>query len=162
MEMEVTIEIKGMQQIQHKINQLVPAGIKAVLTRSHNRIKIMLVKAAHNYAPISPSKGQYIRTLKTGITKRHNFNPGGLTRSIIGKATEDYVELFVASNSDGGQYAKKMHEWQGGWGEGTKARGPQAGNTFITRAITDNEGNIIKIYESELDKEINRLNHGQL
>ena len=160
MEMDFKIETKGMQKVQRKLNVLVPQRVKVVLLKSHNRIKLVILKVAHNYAPISPTKGQYMQTLVTGISKRTTLNPGGLTRSIIGRATDEFVEIFVPSNSEAGQYAKKMHEWSGGWGEGTKARGPQAGREFITRAIKDNEGNIIKIYEDELDKEINRLNHG--
>ena len=162
MEMDFVIETKGMQKVQRKLNTLIPQRVKVVLLKSHNRIKLVILKTAHSYAPISPTKGQYVGTLVGGKSGRTTLNPGGLTRSIIGKATDEFVEIFVPSNSEAGSYAKKMHEWEGSWGAGTKARGSQAGNQFITRAIKDNEENIVKIYEDELDKEINRLNHGKL
>jgi hypothetical protein len=84
--------------------------------------------------------------------------PGGLQSSIKVITDENHAEIFVPSNSPAGSYAFKMHDEKGSkWkerGPGTQAKGPQADDKFIFRAITDNEGNIIAIMKDQIDKAI--------
>ena len=53
----------------------------------------------------------------------------------------DHVDILVPSNSAAGDYAKKMHDEKGRtWknrGVGTVAKGPQADEKYIERAIED-------------------------
>lgn len=54
-----------------------------------------------------------------------------------------HVDIYVPMNSDAADYAKKMHDEKGQtWknrGVGTVAKGPQADDEFIERAIEDKE-----------------------
>ena len=82
--------------------------------------------------------------------------PGGLMRSITFASDAEKAEVFVASNSEAGKYAKKMHDDKGlSWwnrGPGTEAKGPQADHKFILRAIQDEGENMAKIIDSEMEK----------
>jgi hypothetical protein len=84
--------------------------------------------------------------------------PGGLMKSIAFSSSDSHAEIFVPSNSPAGSYAFKIHELKGSkWkerGPGTQAKGSQADDKFIMRAITDNEGNIIAIMKDQIDKAI--------
>ncbi len=82
--------------------------------------------------------------------------PGGLMRSITFASDADTAEIFVPSNSEAGKYARKIHDDKGiSWwkrGPGTQAKGPQAREKFILRAIQDNEDTALKIIDSEMEK----------
>lgn len=79
--------------------------------------------------------------------------PGGLMRSIMFRATPGYAEIYVPANSPAGSYAYKIHEERySKWrelGPGSQAKGPQAREKFITRAILDNEHAIFQIVRDE-------------
>ncbi len=80
--------------------------------------------------------------------------PGGLMRSITFASDAEKAEIFVPSNSDAGKYARRIHDDKGiSWwkrGPGTQAKGPKADDRFILRAITDNEGPMLKIIDGEM------------
>ena len=82
--------------------------------------------------------------------------PGGLMRSIQFRATPQYAEIFVSAGSPAGKYAYKMHEEKGiRWhkrGPGTQAKGPQADDKFITRAIEAETPTMRRICEEEFGK----------
>jgi hypothetical protein len=84
--------------------------------------------------------------------------PGGLMRSIAFTSSDSQMEIFVPSNSPAGTYAKKIHDEKGStWkerGPGTQAKGPQADEKFIERAVKDNEANILAIITDQVNKAI--------
>lgn len=86
--------------------------------------------------------------------------PGGLMRSITFRSDDRMAEIFVPANSPAGTYAFKIHEEKGSaWkerGPGTQAKGPQADDKFIIRAIRDNEKNFISMVTDELNKALER------
>lgn len=85
-------------------------------------------------------------------------SPGGLMRSITFQASAKRVEIFVPANSPAGEYAFRIHEEFGvTWfhrGPGTQAKGPQAREKFIERAITDSGTAIVGIVRDEVSKSI--------
>lgn len=86
--------------------------------------------------------------------------PGGLMRSIGMTSSATDATVFVASNSEAGKYAFRIHEEKGKtWknrGPGTVAKGAKADDKFITRAITDTRQKQVEILKSEIDKAIQR------
>lgn len=82
--------------------------------------------------------------------------PGGLMRSIAFASDADKAEIFVPSNSEAGKYARRIHDEKGltWWkrGPGTQAKGAEADDRFILRAITDNEATMVKIIDAEMRK----------
>ena len=69
--------------------------------------------------------------------------PGGLVKSIECESDENHIEVFVASNSDAGEYAQIIHDLKGvKWherGPGTQAKGDRADEKFIERAQPEAE-----------------------
>ena len=160
MAVEVTMKIQGLSEVRRKLATLAPAEMKRATAKAHNRMELIVLGDAKNFTPISPTKSQFARTLVGKRSKQTTFNPGGLMRSVRTRATVDFMEVFVASNSEGAKYAKKIHEKEGitRWGPGTIAKGPQAKEQFLVRAIRSNEKNIIIIYNDEIKKSMVRLN----
>jgi hypothetical protein len=93
---------------------------------------------------------------KANATSRPN--PGGLTRSIDYRVTEDDAEVFVSANSEAAKYAKKIHDEKGAtWfnrGPGTVAKGPQADELFILRAVQSNRQTVLDLIRGELDRRL--------
>jgi|LSQX01.1.fsa_nt_gb cell division septum initiation protein DivIVA len=87
-------------------------------------------------------------------------NPGGLERSIQGEyeRSKKEIRIFVASNSEAGSYAVKMHDEKGiTWhnrGAGTIAKGARADHMFIERAIDENESKVAPTLEAAIMQEI--------
>jgi hypothetical protein len=69
--------------------------------------------------------------------------------------------IGVPMNSGARDYAYKIHSLKGkSWnkrGLGTRAKGSQADEKFITRAVEDETKNIILIFESEINKALEAL-----
>ena len=84
--------------------------------------------------------------------------PGGLQNSITMRNTPEQAEIFVPENSPAGKYAVRIHDMKnqpGGWhnrGPGTIAKGAQADEKFIERAINDNMPEIDRIVNDQIDK----------
>lgn len=120
-----------------------------VALRANNRVGKTVADLAATYSPISPKKSQ---------GGGEEAAPGGLQNSIRHKATPAYVDIHVPINSQAGTYAVKMHdkkrkEWFRR-GRGTVAKGPQADDKFIERAIGDSwkAGIIRNIWFGEIRK----------
>lgn len=87
--------------------------------------------------------------------------PGGLEHSIRwqvkGSGLFQDGEVFVAANAEAGKYAKRIHDDKGkSWhkrGAGTRAKGTQADDKYIERAIEKAR----KTFEQELYKTFGRL-----
>jgi hypothetical protein len=84
--------------------------------------------------------------------------PGGLTMSIQGEARDNVAEIYVPANSPAGEYAGKIHDERGiTWinrGPGTQAKGPQAKEKFIERAINDSRIAFETILKAQVAKAI--------
>lgn len=133
-----------------------------------------MAKAAHVYAPVSPTqdeidrerarrKGVRVSSVKKTRLRRKVRNkpiPGGLERSItavnetIGDAVR--VSCYVRTPSEAQAYANVIHNEKGKrWfkrGIGTVAKGEKADERFIERARDEN----LKRYFGAIDKAIQR------
>ena len=89
---------------------------------------------------------------------RAPIDEGFLTADITNKTVENKkswsTAILIPSNATSAEYAIAMHE--GSYNPGVKSRkkamktGKPTGRKFITRAIDENRGDIVKIIESEL------------
>lgn len=141
--------------------------------RALYRAGALVKDTAVRYAPKSPTTQERKRMSKAtkaqwaaakarrSARSTSRDTPGGLMRSIQFKATKDNAEIFVAANSEAGRYAFAIHELKGKtWknrGVGTIAKGSQADDKFITRAIKDREEDIFRIMEHVLSDAISKL-----
>lgn len=170
----ITIDTGGLDRLFDKL-----ARFPDNMERGFARIGLKVRGTASKYAPKSPSKAQ----LKADAGRREkaigrwrrmtgnfkplgtftanastSYAPGALQKSITSKAARNYVEVYVPANSPAGSYAYKMHEERyKTWthrGIGTKRKGPQAREKFITRAFEKHlqDGSIEKILTDELKK----------
>ena len=121
------------------------------LRRALFRCGALAKRVAVQYAPISPTAALLVsKKPATGAT------PGGLMRSINFASDDKQAEVFVPSNSEAGKYAFRIHEekclswWRRG--PGTTAKGPQADDKFIIRAIQDSQKDMVRIVDSEMEK----------
>lgn len=129
-----------------------------------------LVAVAKNYAPVSPTQKEldeaYMRRRgkkklaarkKTARFKerKNRPSPGGLERSIFGKAAEDGGYLYIPATAPAAKYAHYIHDMKGVlWhkrGIGTQKKGGQADDQFITRAIYDNTTKLADIMRKAME-----------
>ena len=151
-----TVEVKGLPEV---IRSMRDAGriVSAVAANGLPRIGRVVVRTAVEYAPRSPTKAEYERTLKRKTSSsRQDFFPGGLEKSIEFETAPDKCVVFVRENSYAGKYAKRIHDERGvTWrnrGPGTIAKGDHAREKFIERAVKDCEDSINRIMLDEFDK----------
>jgi hypothetical protein len=174
----VSVNVSGLNAALNKM-QALPAQIAQVLERTTYRIGALVKDAAKQYAPISPNQSmlnqmRQIRLVNAGYSNKkiRRFKkfgkarrkqsassrpmPGALQNSITMRNTPDYAEVFVPENSPAGKYAVKIHDEKGQtWrnrGPGTVAKGAQADDKFIERAINDNMPEMDRIIEDQIDK----------
>ncbi len=156
-------EIRGVDGVTQLIARSGVAARRAGM-EAMRRIAAAVRKKAFEYAPKSPTQTITSRTLKLKRRTSSKKTPGGLERSIRGE-TENTPEgpiarIFIASNSEAGAYAKRIHDEKGKtwWkrGPGTVAKGPQADEKFVFRAIEDLRQYFVPILEQEIRKELAR------
>lgn len=133
-----------------------------------------MAKAAHTYAPVSPTqeeidrerarrKGVRVSKVKKTRLRRKVKNkpiPGGLERSIYATdetvGTDVRVSCYVRTPSEAQAYANVIHNAKGTrWfkrGIGTVAKGEKADEKFIERARDEN----LMRYFAAIDKSIQR------
>jgi len=79
---------------------------------------------------------------KAAAQFRRIVTGGGVTHSIH-TSGPSVAEIYVPINSAAGEYAKRMHDEKGqtwnNYGRGTLAKGSDAGEKYIKRAITHND-----------------------
>lgn len=156
----MNVDIQGGEAIVRlltKKGQEVSAGIRRGLKETAK----VVVKEAKKNAPRSPTRAQISATLKVRRRSHAQAMPGGLEKSIQYEVrTSDpknpCAVVFVPSNSPAGAYAKFIHDEKGKrWyhrGAGTIAKGDQADEKFIERAIQSQSKHFEAIMKNELNK----------
>lgn len=172
MPLEATIKY---DQVQRLATRLEVAGrdVQREIKQLHTRIASKVKDTASLYAPKSPTdaerrsvsratRKQWAAARKrrtSGATSRRK--PGALQSSIDFIATAQIAEVFVPTNSPAGAYAYKIHEEKGlSWlnrGIGTRKKGSKADAKFISRAIRDSDGEIVKLIEATAQKMAGKL-----
>lgn len=145
--------IKGLPELVDALNSL-PQQCRDAFNRGIARGTMVIHREAIRNAPRSPTQGMKTTARKT--TRKTKRKPrattrakrGGLERSIQFSLEPAQLRalVYVAANSEAGQYAEKMHDGKGkSWskrGPGTVSKGPRADDKFIERAQTDNAGKL--------------------
>lgn len=159
--MVCAVEVRGLDEVMRSFKD---AGrIAAVVAdRGLPRVGKLVRDEAKINAPRSPTKEEFSATLKRKkVTDRNDFFPGGLEQSIEYAVHFSQVFIFVRDNSPAGKYAKRIHDEKGRtWrnrGPGTIAKGEQADEKFIERAIRDKGGDIDLIFQDELHKAVTEV-----
>ncbi len=165
--MDIEIKLEGINEAFATLANyaaLAGRGTKRALFR----VGTLVRDTAREYAPRSPTDTDKKAAAKAAGKKRrkrkkksratHVTKPGGLERSLEFEVGTDDVEVFIADNSEAGPYGFIIHEEKGTkWqrrGIGTVSKGSKADDKFITRAIVDEEDNIIEIILDEQAKAI--------
>lgn len=129
--------------------------------RANKRLAMTARDLASIYAPKRPTRAEAKAAGKPGA---YSGPPGALQSSIKAYADEHLAEIFVPLNSPAGSYAWKMHEEKGRtWkerGPGTVAKGAQADDKFIERAIKDTRQQQAKILSRMTDKILKEAENG--
>ena len=148
-------DIQGLDAVNAALRNLTKVAPQAA-RRAMSRCGLIAVREAKANAPRSPTMKQHSATLKRKKRTARRMLPGGLEKSIEFEATETGCSVFVASNSQAGRYARRIHDEKGvTWrnrGPGTIAKGARADEKFIERAIRDNAQNFAHIIDDELRK----------
>jgi hypothetical protein len=144
---------------------------KKELTKGMLEVALKIIGTAKKFAPRSPTKEQFIkgkkfRNVNVGgfvddefvpmkkrvKTTRKDFHPGILEKSIgIIRKKILSIDLGVPTNSGAGEYAKWIHDKknkEGGWkkrGVGTVAKGSQADDKYLYRAVVHHEKDLESI-----------------
>lgn len=141
-----------------------PKQIDKRTERFLNRAAFIVHRDAVRNSPRSPTQAEKNKGRKTrgstgnmrNVMAVSRAKPGGLERSIEKVVRGDEAIIFVASNSEAGSYAAKIHDEKGEtWfkrGIGTISKGSKADDKFIERAIDGNKRNIEKIFNNEMGK----------
>ena len=156
----VANDIQGLDAVNAALRNLTKVAPQAA-RRAMSRCGLIAVREAKANAPRSPTMKQHSATLKRKKRTARRMLPGGLEKSIEFEATETGCSVFVASNSQAGRYARRIHDEKGvTWrnrGPGTIAKGDRADDKFISRAIADNGGQFLEILAGEFRKAIGEL-----
>jgi len=134
------------------------------VARAMREIAEELKERGRFYCPISPTKSQInnarkAKNLKPSKAKMRS-TPGALARSIDCNATDKSAAAYIAAGSEGAAYARYIHDQKGvKWhnrGIGTVAKGPQADEKFLTRALADleDEGVIEEIISDHIGEQL--------
>lgn len=157
-----TLDIKGLDGVIRLIDKFSGAAAMRGAEAGMRRIANAVRKKAFEFAPKSPTQTILSATLKLKKRTASKRTPGGLERSIRGEVEVGpdgaVAKIFIAANAPAGAYAKRIHDEKGKtwWkrGPGTVAKGPQADEKFIERAIEDQRQYFAPILEQEIRKEL--------
>lgn len=156
--MKVEVKTEAMD-VFNKIRGKVPIELQTALVKSSSKI----FTTSKRYAPISPSLSQVNKIRKSKrlkpktrkqFTMRHKA--GALMRSIRCTIYNRMARFYVLRNSEAGAYARRIHDDKGKtWfnrGIGTIAKGPQADEKFIERAIDDNLDYVLHRFDEAIKR----------
>lgn len=151
-------DITGASEIANSIRALARKSY-AASQKALKRASLRVQRTAIDYSPRSPTQSQRRALNKTKRRRRGKAGaftramPGGLEKSIESRVEGLNAYVYVAANAPGGKYAAKIHDEKGKtWkkrGPGTVAKGAKADEKFISRAINDEQQNIVRILEDE-------------
>lgn len=156
--MKITIQINGVESVINHLSNCKTAiwdGVALAMSECAEEVRLLAV----NYCPISPTKAQINASRKSQNKKqsmaRMKNSPGALCRSITSSHKDSSCKVFVASNSEGASYARRIHDEKGkSWwkrGIGTVAKGPQADEKFLTRALNDSRERVFQIICEDIE-----------
>ena len=159
------MEIRGKTELLKAMHE-VGAKTRTEVNQVFSVVGLKVRSVAQQYACISPTQAQKNRLKKTRrrgkrkATATTRAKPGGLRRSIEMEvdAARMQASIFVAQNSEGGKYAKRIHDeryisWRKlGPGSIAANNSGKVGEKFIERAITDNEKNIHEALRKKLER----------
>ena len=159
------MEVRGQTEL---LNSMHEVGVKTrtEVGKVFSAVGLKVRSVAQQYACISPTQAQKNRLKRTRrrgkrkATATTRAKPGGLRRSIEMEvdAARMQASIFVARNSEGGKYAKRIHDkryisWRKlGPGSIAANNSGKVGEKFIERAITDNEKNIHEALRKKLER----------
>lgn len=190
MQVSVNVVTAEARATIRRLKRECPAALAGAKRRAFARIKQKAVAEAKANCPVSPTKAQYEANLTRGAlavgaftrltfskggraqagasklrSRRTDFTPGSLTKSIEGRSTGELAEVFVPANSLGGRYAHFIEDegprGGGKWrkrGIGTERKGARAGDKFMRRAVEENEDAFRAMLEGELRRALEGLN----
>lgn len=151
----MTIDVQGLDAVESALRSLVKVAPDAARAALDDTGKMLVHEALLN-APKSPTNKIHSSTLKRKKRTARRMLPGGLERSIQYESDASHCSVFVASNSEAGAYARRIHDEKGiTWrnrGPGTVAKGARADEKFIERSIRDNLPKIQACLDDELRK----------
>ena len=156
----IGVEVIGLSAVIRGLENYVK-DIDRAIDRWGYRVGTKIVPTAQKYCPKSPTRSESGAKARKGARKARatsRSTPGALQNSITYKQGKDYVDILVPVNSAGGGYAVKIHDEKGhSWhnrGKGTQAKGAQADDKFIKRAVDfhDKNGDIKQILRDEIRK----------
>jgi len=158
---EIVVSVRGYEAAAARLQAAAAAGALAIASAMRQIAKVAHREAVKN-APISPTAALLKAARKTDrkVTRKARATsrpkPGGLERSISFMSDGDTAKVFVASNSEAGRYAFRIHNEKGvTWrrrGLGTVAKGGRADEKFIFRAIDQNTDDFRRILKHEIGK----------
>lgn len=147
------------------------AQLRAALKRANEASARAVKTLARFYCPISPTQAQVNAARKAEGKRRqrhrkgfHRKRPGDLMRSIDAKWDANGFSVFIPQGAPAQAYAKYIHDQKGvKWfkrGIGTVAKGPQADEKFIARAMKDSSQTILRNLDAEIAKATRSINNG--
>ena len=154
--MEITVDTRELVALERRLalaGKATPQNIKKVL----NEIGSVVLKKARSLCPISPSKTDYVKTLKRIKPKQSTarvFTSGALTRSITREVFDERVEIGVPSNSEAQAYAEKIHDEKGKTWKNLGVASVRKGATdkFIFKAQEESESEYLRAVDQLVDK----------
>jgi len=156
----VTFTVKNLDEVRRLVRRY-PNKVKPHLGKAMRQVGRVVKDGSVELTPISPTKQQYKKSLKRGKSKRTDFHPGNLRKSIrILQNTTFSVDIGVPRNSLGGRYANFIHNGTYNLGPGSmaaKGKGQDVGPKFLERAVTKNENAIHHVVVREINKLNRRL-----
>jgi len=158
------MQITGECSVQFDLSKAT-AAINAEVAKAMQGVGLHAMREAKRNAPKSPTMKQRSATLKRKRRTKQKSNAGGLERSIQYDVMGDTVSVYILQNAEcttagGFNYAKRIHDEKGkSWfkrGAGTVAKGPQADEKFIQRAVFENAAK----YQQKIDAAIQKALKG--
>ena len=124
--------------------------LAANIRRGFREIGQAACSRAKWYAPKSPTRAMLRKMYRFGSRGggKNRPRPGRLMQSIQWISDDRSATVFIGRSAPARAYAKRIHDEKGKtwWnrGAGTVAKGPQANEKFIERAVKDEYRNIMR------------------
>ena len=155
---DLTVDTRELTKLMNKIAN---AGKRSpvLIRKMFKKIEAILLGESRKRAPRSATKSEYVRTLKSGRTKRKtsSFTSGNLKKSIRSELKKFSLSIHVPANSPAGKYAEKIHDERGKtWRNIGKHNDAKATDKFIFKAYDEEE----KVIDAELNEMLDAVIKG--